>query len=104
MISVDIEQEVYHWQWDASCIGHDPNIWHSGSSNTSEAWDKPKKICSDCPVKQTCLQEAMEAEYNLPLRHRFGVFGGLTAAERFAYEPEWFMKGEQHDKRMCYRY
>ena len=37
-------------------------------------------LCRTCPVQEACAEMAFEAEtYD---RYTFGVFGGLTAAER----------------------
>lgn len=35
---------------------------------------KAKALCADCPMTQACLELGMESE--------FGIYGGLTAAER----------------------
>jgi hypothetical protein len=39
-----------------------------------------KKVCADCPLRQVCLDTAME--YGVHAQH--GIFGGLTAGERRA--------------------
>jgi len=35
-----------------------------------------KKLCAQCPIKQECLEYAVEAE------EEWGIWGGLTARER----------------------
>lgn len=45
-----------------------------------------KAVCRKCPVWQPCLSNALNAEQGLRLALRAGVFGGLTAAERFKLE------------------
>ena len=37
---------------------------------------KAKKICSECPVKKTCLDYAMSVPFDS------GIWGGLTPNER----------------------
>ena len=41
-----------------------------------------KRICITCPVRQECLEDAMEQERYLGSIERHGVRGGLTATER----------------------
>jgi hypothetical protein len=40
--------------------------------------DAAKALCGTCPLKETCLEQALA----LPIRSQFGIFGGLTATER----------------------
>jgi WhiB family redox-sensing transcriptional regulator len=40
--------------------------------------DAAKALCATCPLKETCLEQALD----LPVREQHGIFGGLTAAER----------------------
>jgi WhiB family redox-sensing transcriptional regulator len=66
------------WQNRAACLGED----------ATPTFDKPlgakskefvRKFCGGCEVKAECLAFAMETEKTSV---RYGVFGGLTAAER----------------------
>lgn len=41
---------------------------------------RAKRICDACPVKAQCLQVAMDNEKTA--RYRWGIWGGLTPAER----------------------
>lgn len=41
---------------------------------------RAKQLCARCPVRVTCLRLAIVR------RERYGVFGGMTAAERRAIE------------------
>lgn len=68
------------WTKDASCRGHDPNLWFPTGGST---WEERKQIrtaldiCRQCPVKEQCL--------NYALRHeREGIWGGRTQREREA--------------------
>ena len=42
-----------------------------------------KRVCEGCPVREACLQMALDAERGVGLYERHGVFGGLTPIERF---------------------
>lgn len=45
-----------------------------------------KRVCSGCPVRLECLASAIEHERGLSIGYRYGVWGGLTPAERIEYE------------------
>jgi len=64
------------WRDEAACIGHDTGLFF-GSANAGKA----QAICERCPVRAECLYEQLQREAN---DSRYGVFGGLTAAERRA--------------------
>ncbi|MDH6116857.1 hypothetical protein ABH930_000276 [Kitasatospora sp. GAS204A] len=40
------------------------------------------RICAACPVTAQCLQLALDAEGNAAAGARYGVYGGLTPAQR----------------------
>ena len=61
------------WQDDASCKGLDPDIWFLDRVQSART---AKRICSDCPVRIECLVFALSNN------ERFGVWGGMTEAER----------------------
>ena len=48
---------------------------------TSQAARELKAVCSACPVKDYCLETALEFE-SAPGERRYGIWGGLTADER----------------------
>lgn len=57
----------------ALCAETDPEEWFpekGGSSKTAKA------VCGRCPARQECLQHAVDRD------ERFGVWGGLSTAER----------------------
>ncbi|HEU0257569.1 MAG TPA: WhiB family transcriptional regulator [Microbacteriaceae bacterium] len=61
------------WQADALCAQTDPEIFFpEKGGSTREA----KKICEQCPVRQQCLQYALQND------ERFGIWGGLSERER----------------------
>jgi hypothetical protein len=50
-----------------------------GTSETNKARvDAAKNLCDTCPIRQTCLEQALE----LPGWQQEGIFGGFTATER----------------------
>jgi WhiB family transcriptional regulator, redox-sensing transcriptional regulator len=62
------------WRKLAACQGIDPEIFYP-ASDEDDAWEA-KAICSECPVRQACLEHA------LAHREREGVWGGTTERER----------------------
>lgn len=71
------------WQDRAACKGMDPTIFF-GPENAETVKEKrdredaAKEVCNTCPVKQECLEYALEA------REAYGIWGGLTELERKA--------------------
>lgn len=53
----------------------DGTIWEA-YGDTSSFYDEARAICSTCPVRLECLEDAMET------KERFGMRGGLTPIER----------------------
>lgn len=41
-----------------------------------------RTFCNRCAVAAECLEMALEIEAKIPRTHIYGVFGGVTAAER----------------------
>ena len=64
------------WRERAACAGADTNRWFA--ANPAQAL----KFCALCHVRPECLYEALRHE---PPHHRYGVWGGLTPAERKAH-------------------
>lgn len=69
------------WQPVALCRGNRSHLFFPPS--TAERKDererrelRAKSICSVCPVKGPCLDYAMQ------IREPYGIWGGLTEAER----------------------
>jgi hypothetical protein len=53
----------------------DGTIWES-FGDTSSFYDEARKICTLCPVKELCLEKALER------KERWGMWGGLSPIER----------------------
>lgn len=61
------------WQQFANCATTDPDLFvleHGGSSTAA------KRICAVCPVRASCLQEALDRD------EQFGIWGGMSLNER----------------------
>lgn len=57
----------------AACEGMDTEHWFPVSGNGGMY---AQRICSFCPIRAACLDWAIES------RQQFGIWGGLTEAER----------------------
>jgi WhiB family transcriptional regulator, redox-sensing transcriptional regulator len=72
--------EVWDWQMQAACRGMDsafffhPERERGPAKADREA--RAKEICARCPVLEPCRRHALAAE------EPYGVWGGLTEAER----------------------
>jgi WhiB family redox-sensing transcriptional regulator len=61
------------WADDAACVDRDPRLFFPERGEDTRA---AKAVCRDCPARNECLEYALE--------HRiiFGIWGGLSEAER----------------------
>lgn len=64
------EQE---WKLQGLCSQADPEAWFPDKGGSCK---EAKKICAVCPVRNECLQYALEN------REVWGVWGGLSEFER----------------------
>jgi WhiB family transcriptional regulator, redox-sensing transcriptional regulator len=70
------------WRNQAGCMDIDPEIFYPLDLDpTGPAVTAAKRICGACPVRSTCLADALAVED--PAR-RWGVSAGLTPDERSA--------------------
>lgn len=67
------------WAEQAACRGQDPNLFFSEADLKVQ---QAKRICARCPVRTECLDEGLRAEDS----SRYGIYGGLTPAERTELE------------------
>jgi WhiB family transcriptional regulator, redox-sensing transcriptional regulator len=67
-----------NWRRAAACLTMDPDLFFpiSDSGPSEPQVRRAKAVCSGCPVRLPCLQEALSAE------EPYGVWGGLTGEER----------------------
>lgn len=85
-----------HWQDRAECREWPSEIFEPDDRRTppAEAWDLPRSICADCPVRDACLDDALTPGR----RADFGMHGGLTPDERrqvIRRRNRWSRRGEQ---------
>ena len=77
----------FSWHGQAACRGEDLNLFYGPEKERQPERDirqaKAKKICADCPVKATCLQDAFVRN------DQHGVRGGLDEDERKAARARW---------------
>lgn len=60
-----------NWTTEAACAGTEVDFY----ATTESEVEKALEICSSCPVRKICMQEALDRS------ERFGVWGGATATE-----------------------
>jgi len=66
------------WQERAACRGIDADVFFPRGIS-EKRFDKAKEICATCTEREACLNLVIRLE---PFEDRWGVFGGLTPAER----------------------
>jgi hypothetical protein len=71
------------WRRSAACQGCDLETFFSDKTGTQE---RIQAVCRGCPVRPTCLADAVEYEASCYMR--WGVVGGLTTVERRALRCE----------------
>lgn len=67
-----------HWPRWAACLTEDPELFFpAGATGAAlEQIEQAKTVCRSCPVKQQCLQWALDNHQD------HGVWGGLSEEER----------------------
>lgn len=68
------------WRHEAACLNEDPELFFP-VGNTGPALmqiAEAKKVCRECPVREPCLQWALDAGQD------HGVWGGMSEDERRA--------------------
>ena len=83
-----MEERANGWQARAACRGEDSDIFYASDNykTNSRATEQArveaaKAICACCPVVEECLDAA------LATHEQYGVWGGMTAAERERLRP-----------------
>ncbi|MFF0292056.1 WhiB family transcriptional regulator [Kitasatospora sp. NPDC004615] len=68
------------WQEEAACRGMDSALFFSPCGEQGEARRsrerRARSVCDGCPVRPTCASFAVRTGQN------FGIWGGLTEADR----------------------
>jgi WhiB family redox-sensing transcriptional regulator len=65
--------EQTDWMRDGLCAQTDPDAFFPNKGETTQP---AKSVCEGCPVRDTCLNYALEHN------ERFGVWGGTSERER----------------------
>ncbi|MER6198385.1 WhiB family transcriptional regulator [Streptomyces sp. NPDC001586] len=67
-----------NWRHEAACRWEDPDLFFPvGSSGPALVQiEEAKAVCSRCPVRENCLQWALDGGQD------FGVCGGMSEEER----------------------
>lgn len=63
------------WMLEGICRNIDPDLWFPDAGGSTRA---PISMCQRCPVKQRCLDYAMDNEIE------YGVWGGTSNKQRKA--------------------
>lgn len=68
------------WRYEAACLTQDPELFFpiGDSGPALDQIQQAKVVCNTCPVLQECLTWALETGQD------FGVWGGMSEAERLA--------------------
>lgn len=68
------------WRFEAACLKQDPELFFpiGDAGPAVDQIEKAKAVCRTCPVMAECLEWALETGQD------FGVWGGLSEAERLA--------------------
>jgi WhiB family redox-sensing transcriptional regulator len=74
-----------HWREDALCLGLDSRVFFPEYNAFESRWDEAKTICLLCPVRQQCLDLVIGLDEDCD---RWGVFGGMTPAQRRVHRDE----------------
>ena len=75
------QEEAWSWKFEGLCtqVGADPFFPdHQGSVSSKLA----QGLCKQCPVRQRCLDYAMDFERGMGHSRRYGVWGGTTPRQR----------------------
>jgi WhiB family redox-sensing transcriptional regulator len=74
--------DLWDWQLDGSCRGENPDVFfHPEGERGPSRRNRDaaaKAMCLTCPVLKVCRSQALK------VREPYGVWGGLTEAERDA--------------------
>lgn len=71
----------------AACAQVDPETFFPGKADHTipdREWAPARAICTGCPVMAECATAAVQAEGRRAITSRFGMWGGLTPAQRHA--------------------
>lgn len=67
------------WRAQAACLGSEDAMF---PDSQTDAIATAKAICGPCPVKEFCLQAALDEERGASAKYRFGIRGACTPSQR----------------------
>lgn len=73
-----VGDESLLWQDEGACVGMNTDMFFNELRPTPAI-----NVCTGCPIRERCLDWAMEVEAAAPRAERHGIFGGLTSVQRF---------------------
>jgi WhiB family redox-sensing transcriptional regulator len=76
-------QHATNWRDAAACREVDPDLFFPTPGDT-RGTNAAKSICLTCPVRRTCLINALAEEGGKAKDNRFGIRGGKTHGQRYA--------------------
>jgi WhiB family redox-sensing transcriptional regulator len=65
-----------HWMSDAACRNTDLDAFYPEPASNASVYADGQRICRGCPVQNDCLTYALDND------ERYGLWGGLTPAQR----------------------
>ncbi|MGW0819469.1 WhiB family transcriptional regulator [Streptomyces viridiviolaceus] len=72
--------DLWDWQRFAACRGMDSSVFYSPTGERGrlrkEREERARRVCEGCPVREQCARMALET------REHYGVWGGLSEADR----------------------
>jgi len=67
------------WWHHAACIDAGNDDFFPVDTRYAKVWTSARLYCSACPVKAQCLAAALTVDETID---KWGMFGGMTPAER----------------------
>ncbi|MEU6235923.1 WhiB family transcriptional regulator [Kitasatospora sp. NPDC047058] len=70
-----------------ACADEDPELFYPVSYSTpvgKAQAENAKEVCSRCPFRDACREQALALEGNAEAERRYGIWGATTPAERRA--------------------
>lgn len=81
------------WRSMAACLGMPTDMFFLKRGDSSK---EAKEVCSSCPVKDDCLDEAVHIN---PIYDTYGIYGGKSSRERNKIRKELGLVFETVDHR-----
>ena len=87
------------WGDDAACRDSEVELFFPDDDGVYTMSSYAKRMCSECPVWEFCLKEAL----SITAERDFGIFGGTTESERYAMRKGRIPFGRTCSKDGCRR-